>query len=109
VKTVQVSTKANNTVSDRFTELLNSLMATEVYWVEAAKSEVSDAIYAVMEKEGVSRAELARRLKVSPQYVTKILQGDPNFTLRSLVKIASALNCRLNFENLFVPMKEKEK
>jgi len=38
-----------------------------------------------MEVNGVSRSELARRLGVSPAYITKVLRGNVNFTLDSMV------------------------
>ncbi len=48
-----------------------------------------------MEKGGISRAELARRLGTSPAYVTKVLRGNVNFTLASLVKLARAVGGEL--------------
>lgn len=63
---------------------------------EAGGSEaVTRALIARMDRLGVSRSELARRLGTSPAYVTKILRGDTNFTLGSLAKIAEALGSRL--------------
>jgi transcriptional regulator with XRE-family HTH domain len=56
---------------------------------------VTGALIARMERLGVSRSELARRLGTSPAYVTKILRGDTNFTLSSLAKIAEALGSRV--------------
>jgi len=48
-----------------------------------------------MEENGVSRAELARRISKSPAYVTQILRGNANFTIGTMVRLAMALNCRL--------------
>lgn len=49
---------------------------------------------------GMSRAELARRLHVSPQYVTKLLSGRQNFTISQLCKIANIFHRRLRIEIL---------
>jgi transcriptional regulator with XRE-family HTH domain len=38
---------------------------------------------------------LAEKIGSSPAYVTKILRGETNFTLDSMVKIATALGCEL--------------
>jgi len=46
-----------------------------------------------MERQGVSRAQLARRLKVSPALVTQVLKGDSNLKLETIAKFANALNC----------------
>jgi transcriptional regulator with XRE-family HTH domain len=43
-----------------------------------------------------AKAELARRLKTSRAYITKLLQGSANFTLESLVKVARALDCSVS-------------
>ena len=49
-----------------------------------------------MEQQGVTRAELARRLGSSPAYVTKLLRGEANFTLTTMVKAAAALDARVS-------------
>jgi len=79
----------------RFADLLARLKQTDVYWQEKAKSEVSDRIDEAMREQGISKAELARRLKVSRSYITKIL-SDENLTIASLVRIGRALNCELS-------------
>jgi transcriptional regulator with XRE-family HTH domain len=48
-----------------------------------------------MELIGTTRTELASRLGVKPPRVTRILQGNDNFTLRTVSRIADALGCRL--------------
>ncbi|MDP2233961.1 MAG: helix-turn-helix transcriptional regulator [Actinomycetota bacterium] len=45
---------------------------------------------------GLNRAQLAGLLGVSSARVTNILRGNTNFTMRSLVEIASALGCDLS-------------
>lgn len=49
----------------------------------------------LMDKQGISQTELAQRLGVSPPYINKLMHGDTNFTIESLVKIAKALNAVL--------------
>lgn len=65
------------------------------YWVERAVLEFTEDLVARMESEGISRAELARRIRCSPAYVTKILRGSTNFTLESMVRVAQAVGCNL--------------
>ena len=50
-----------------------------------------------MEKQGVSRSELARRMDVSPAYITKILRGHTNLGLETLAKLAFALELKWEF------------
>ena len=52
----------------------------------------SALIRALMDQQGVSKAELARRVGKSRAYVTQSLGGDRNMTLRTLASFADALN-----------------
>lgn len=53
--------------------------------------EVTESIAALMSQLDVHRSELAKRIGRSPAYVTKILRGDNNFTLRTLSDVFFAL------------------
>ncbi len=53
--------------------------------------EVTEAIATLLEEQDVSRSELARRIGKSPAFVTKLLRGDNNFTLRTLSDVFTAL------------------
>lgn len=61
------------------------------YWVEGAIIDFTEELCRVMDESGVSRAELARRIGSSPAYITKILRGNSNFTLSSMVRVSRAL------------------
>jgi plasmid maintenance system antidote protein VapI len=88
------------TVSERFAGLLQRAESTDAYQVDRLKVEISERIYNVMKEQGVSNAELARRLGKSRAYVTKLLRGTTNFTLESLVRIGRALSCEVELELL---------
>jgi transcriptional regulator with XRE-family HTH domain len=53
---------------------------------------VAEAIWREMEKQDVSRAALAKLLGKTPGYVTQILSGERNLTLRTLADVADALD-----------------
>lgn len=69
---------------------------TSEYWVEAAIIEFTMDIGRLMDEQGVSRAELARRLGTSRAYVTKLLGGNANFTLETMSKVAMALGAAVH-------------
>ena len=52
---------------------------------------VTAAITAAMEEEGLSRAELARRMGCTRGNVTHLLSGDHPLTVRTLGRVARAL------------------
>ncbi len=60
----------------------------------------TERICELMDKHDISRAELARRLGKSRAYVTRMLNGQPNMTLKTLTQIAVALGEGID---LFVP------
>jgi DNA-binding Xre family transcriptional regulator len=53
---------------------------------------ITDDICKEMEAQNITKSDLARRLEISPAAVTKILNGNANFTLKSILKIAMALD-----------------
>ena len=44
-----------------------------------------------MKDLGVNQTELAKRMKVSKPYITKVLRQDVNFSFRTAAKLAQAL------------------
>lgn len=52
---------------------------------------VTENIWEEMQRQGVSKAQLAERLGKSRAYVTQLLNGSRNMTLRSLADICFAL------------------
>lgn len=64
----------------------------EAYVEESFVAEVQHEISRLMKAKGVTRAELARRMKVSAPHVTQMLgDEDANLTLRTVARIFDAL------------------
>lgn len=89
------------TVTERFANLVEKHKQDGSLQIDEAKLELSEQIFQAMENKGISEAELSRCLNVSRSYINKILQGDTNFTIETLVKIGIALDCKFEFR--FVP------
>jgi plasmid maintenance system antidote protein VapI len=89
-------------VISNFQELANQFNRSETFDQEVLRGEISDQIDRLMTTQQMTKADLARKLKTSPAYVTKILRGNANFTLDSLVQIGRALGCK--YVPIFVPM-----
>jgi len=62
------------------------------YYQETILLEVARRISDAMKENGMTRAELARKLAVTPAYITKVLRGNENFSLQTLARIAFTLN-----------------
>ena len=56
--------------------------------------DVTETLTQALEQAGVTKAELARRLGRSPGFVSQVLGGGRNLTLRTIADIAAALASR---------------
>ncbi len=86
----------NNKMKNCLAELANKARKTFAYRKAKLISDFTESFSKMMDRRGVSRAELARRIEVKPTYVTRILRGSTNFTFETMVKIADALNCSID-------------
>lgn len=101
---MSVTKKEMRTTPKNFQDLVGRIKREERFDQEALRAQISDQISCLMTAQGVSRAEMAKRLRTSRAYVTKILQGNANFTGDSLVQIARVLGCK--YVPVFVPVNE---
>ena len=60
--------------------------------------DVTEQLAGALEDDGVTRAELARRLGRTPGFVSQLLGGERNLTLRTIADIAAALSLRPSFK-----------
>jgi transcriptional regulator with XRE-family HTH domain len=82
-------------VHEEIQAALKAARETHEYRAEGASIEFTNAMVTRMREAGVTRSQLARLIKATPAYISKILRGATNFSLDSMVKIANALNCEL--------------
>lgn len=60
--------------------------------------EGSELIFELLEKNGLTKADLARLLGKTRGYVSQVLNGSRNMTLRTLAEMADALNYRVELD-----------
>lgn len=63
-------------------------------WLEWSRN-IALSLVEYMESNGLNRNELAERLGVSPQYISKILSGKVNFSFKSIAELEQKLNIKL--------------
>lgn len=76
---------------ERCRQMFRDARSSVDYWLEGPIVDFTEDICRLMKEKNVSKAELARRLGTSRAYVTKLLGGDANFTLGTMVKVAMVL------------------
>jgi transcriptional regulator with XRE-family HTH domain len=79
----------------RLQKKLAAARETLAYQLEHAIGTFGDELWEAMQNRGIPQAELARRARVSRQFLTKVFRGDNNFTLETMVKLANVVGCRL--------------
>ena len=72
-------------------KLIATAERSPLYWAEAAWLQFTEDLSGLMQSQNVTRAELARRLGVSPAYITKVFRGTVNLTLESMCRLTLAL------------------
>jgi len=87
--------------ADWYKTLLDTYKNDPEYIAEGKILAITEKIVARMEELGINRADLAERLNVSKAYITKLLRGDVNFTLKSLIALAAALEADITID--FMP------
>jgi transcriptional regulator with XRE-family HTH domain len=79
----------NISLSERLTSTVEGM---RLWQQERAIFEVTERICALMQERQVTRAELARRLGATPGYITQLLDGTANMTIRKISDLYLALN-----------------
>jgi len=71
---------------------------------EYRKLMIVEELLQLMEEQGITRSELAKRMGVQPSRVTSMMTGSNNFTIETLVRAGRAVGADIELH--FVPMKK---
>ncbi len=89
-------TKSKNPLARAFAEPLD--LDQEIVY---RRLTVVEELLQFMKREGINRSELAQRMGVGPSRITKMLSGDENLTIDTLVRAGQAVGADL--AQTFVP------
>src|SRR3989442_15972505 len=78
-----------------FKDELGTVRKTFEYRLERILIQLGEDICRLMRDQQISRAEVAERLGVSRAYGTKVLNGNPNLTIKTLLELSDALGGEL--------------
>ena len=67
------------------------LLKSPEYWFEQAQNELYRQVTEYMEKEGINQSQLAEKLGVTKGYISQILKGEFNYTLKKLIELSIAI------------------
>lgn len=93
--------KARDPLAAAFAKSIETLESQ----VERRKLSIVEELLQFMKREGIKRSELAERMGVGPSRITKMLSGDENLTIDTLVRAGHAVGADL--AQTFVPKGQK--
>src|SRR3954464_3236270 len=76
----------------KYRRMFDEAQASPEAWVDGPIVEFTEDLCRLLQEKGLSRADLAKKIGTSRAYVTKLLGGNANFTLATMVKLAFALD-----------------
>lgn len=88
-KTLQFLEAHQSDLPSTFTEDAKWRQENEV-WLMWSRG-IALAIVDYMQENGLTRSDIANKLGVSPQYVSRILSGNTNFSFKSVAEIERKL------------------
>ena len=74
------------------------LLKTEEYWFETLQNGIYRMVAEYIEKEGINQTQLAEQLGVSKSYISQIMNGNFNYTLKKMIELSLAVNKAPDFE-----------
>jgi transcriptional regulator with XRE-family HTH domain len=78
-------------MNNEFSSLFETLWEDETTRFEAKAQDVAIALASAVERAGLSRAQLAKKLDWKPSRVTKVLTGSSNLTLKTIFEVCHAV------------------
>jgi len=79
-----------------FAALYAKVESTPAYQAEKLAVDFLAELNAFMQATEMTNAELARRVRVSPAYITKLFRGSSNLSIETLTKFADAIGCKVH-------------
>lgn len=83
-------------MKNSFKKLFSEARERDSYWAASIILDFTEGLHRIMEANGVTRSDLARRLEVNPAYITKVLRANVNFTVDSMVRLVRAAGGEVN-------------
>lgn len=68
-------------------------------WLRQSKR-IAAKVLMALDAQGLSQKDLAKKLDVSPQYISKLVKGRENLTLETVVKLEKALHIIVFEQNI---------
>lgn len=85
-------------VKGSFADRLKNARELPSYWVEKAVLEFTSKLWSSMKQKGLTQAQLASKVDKQAPYVNRVLNGNHNVTLKTMVTLAHAVELELKID-----------
>jgi len=68
------------------------LLKTKEYWFETLQNDIFRMVDEYIQKEDITQTKLAEQLGVSKGYISQVINGNFNFSLKKMIELSLALN-----------------
>ena len=92
-----------------FKEIFEEAQKHDEFWAYSVILDFTENIYRLMIQKKMTKTDLAKKLGVSPAYMTKIFRGNANFTIETMVRLARAVDGRVEIKVAHEEMSTKWK
>ncbi len=86
-------TRKETTYFNEFAEFAKSITEEDWAFFDFA-DDISDQIHDHMNRQGITKADLAEKMKSSRAFITKVLRGDANMTFKTFTKLLFHLDAK---------------
>jgi len=81
-----------------FSQIVEKAKKHDDYWITGVLIEFTEMVCKHMDEKKMTRTELAEKLNVTSAYITKLLRGNANVTLKTMVRLARVFDKEINIE-----------
>jgi transcriptional regulator with XRE-family HTH domain len=85
-------------MNTKFDELMQDQEFKKLYAVEKLIGDTADMIWQLLEQKDMKQADLAKLLNKTPAFVSQLLNGKANMTVRTLAEVVHALGASVRIE-----------
>lgn len=75
-----------------FKRFLSEAKKGDSFWAERSILDFTSDLHQLLKDKGKSKSDLAEAIGSSPAYISKVFNGNVNFTIQTMVKLTRALN-----------------
>jgi transcriptional regulator with XRE-family HTH domain len=85
-------------MTTKFDELMLDPEFRKLYAIEGLIADTAQLICDLLERRNMKRADLARLLNKTPAFVSQLLNGKANMTVRTLAEVVHALGATVKID-----------